>query len=116
MGVSFTSNRGEARTSRVGRNSVVHVAAEAATDDASQRDIVVATNQKATMVRVFYEPPPGGPRSNLNRGAYYVESAMEPMWIKRLQKMRPVTVIVPAVGFFACLCYLPLSKSPNVDR
>lgn len=63
------------------------------------------------MVRIFYEPPPGGPRTHLNRGAYYVESAMEPMWMKRIQKMRPVAVIFPAVAFFMGLCYLPLSKS-----
>ncbi len=62
------------------------------------------------MVRVWYEPPPGGPRSHLNRGAYGVESSMEPLWVKKLARMRPVSVIVPAVSFFAFVCYLPLCK------
>ena len=62
------------------------------------------------MVRVWYEPPPGGPRTHLNRGAYYPESSMEPLFMKKLTRMRPVTVIVPAVAFAACLAYLPLSK------
>ena len=62
------------------------------------------------MVRVWYEPPPGGPRSHLNRGAYGVESSMEPLFMKRLARMKPPTVIIPAVGFFLAVCYLPLSK------
>jgi len=62
------------------------------------------------MVRVWYEPPPGGPRAHLNRGAYGVESAMEPLWVKKLARMRPVSAIVPAVGVFALIAYLPLSK------
>ena len=62
------------------------------------------------MVRVWYEPPPGGPRSNLNRGAYGVSSAMEPLWMKKLARMSPVTVIVPALGLAGLLAYLPLSK------
>ena len=62
------------------------------------------------MVRVWYEPPPGGPRSHLNRGAYGIESSMEPLFVKKLARMRPATVIVPAVGFIAFICYLPLCK------
>ena len=62
------------------------------------------------MVRVWYEPPPGGPRSHLNRGAYGVTSAMEPLWVKKLARMNPVVVIVPALGLAGVLAYLPLSK------
>lgn len=62
------------------------------------------------MVRVWYEPPPGGPRSHLNRGAYGVESSMEPLFVQKLSKMKPATVILPALGIVAFVCYLPLSK------
>lgn len=64
----------------------------------------------ATMVRVWYEPPPGGPRSHLNRGGYGAESAMEPLFMKKLARMRPAAVIIPAVGLVSLLAYLPLSK------
>mmetsp|Transcript_37814 Transcript_37814/g.109108 ORF Transcript_37814/g.109108 Transcript_37814/m.109108 type:complete len:106 (-) Transcript_37814:100-417(-) len=66
------------------------------------------------MVRVWYEPPPGGPRSHLNRGAYGIESSMEPLFVKKLARMRPVSVIVPAVGFVAFVCYLPLLNPKNM--
>jgi hypothetical protein len=72
--------------------------------------VIWKIKQSETMVRVWYEPPPGGPRSHLNRGAYGVESAMEPLWMKKLARMRPASVIVPAVGFIALVAYLPLSK------
>ena len=62
------------------------------------------------MVKVWYEPPPGGPRTNLNRGAYFIDNATTPDLIKRMTKARPITVVAPAVGLIAFLCYLPLSK------
>mmetsp|Transcript_69039 Transcript_69039/g.95943 ORF Transcript_69039/g.95943 Transcript_69039/m.95943 type:complete len:106 (+) Transcript_69039:37-354(+) len=66
------------------------------------------------MVKVWYEPPPGGPRTHLNRGAYYTESALTPDFIKRMSRAKPITVVVPAVSFFAFLCYLPLMSPKNL--
>jgi len=61
---------------------------------------------------VWYEPPPGAPRSNLNRGGYYVESARTPAFITKLSKARPITIIPVAVCTIAAFCYVPLSKYP----
>jgi hypothetical protein len=62
------------------------------------------------MVRVFYEPPPRGPRTNLNRGGYYTESALMPNFLKRWSKASPMFGIAAPVISIICLCYLPLSK------
>jgi hypothetical protein len=62
------------------------------------------------MVKVWYEPPPGGPRSNLNRGAYYIESAMTPTFMKKLHRSPPAPIIMGFLGATALLCYIPLSK------
>ena len=62
------------------------------------------------MVRVWYEPPPGGPRSHLNRGAYYVDNEMTPMFLRKMQRMAPAKVIIPAVAAISALCYLPVGK------
>jgi hypothetical protein len=63
---------------------------------------------------VWYEPPPGAPRSNLNRGGYYVESARTPAFITKLSKARPITIIPAAVCAIAAFCYVPLSKYPYI--
>ena len=61
---------------------------------------------------VWYEPPPGAPRSNLNRGGFYVESARTPAFITKLSKARPITIIPVAVCTIAAFCFVPLSKYP----
>mmetsp|Transcript_48741 Transcript_48741/g.74159 ORF Transcript_48741/g.74159 Transcript_48741/m.74159 type:complete len:106 (-) Transcript_48741:156-473(-) len=66
------------------------------------------------MVKVWYEPPPGGPRSNLNRGAYYIDSAMTPTFIKKLSKSPPAPIIMGFIGVTAFLCYLPLMSPKNL--
>ena len=62
------------------------------------------------MVKVWYEPPPGGPRTHLNRGGYYVESTRTPAFITKMSKARPITVILPAIAAISAMCYIPLSK------
>lgn len=57
---------------------------------------------------VWYEPPPGGPRTHLNRGSYYVECSRTPEFISKMSKARPITVIVPAVVAICTMCYVPL--------
>jgi hypothetical protein len=68
-----------------------------------------------TMVKVWYEPPPGGPRTHLNRGGYYVESARTPAFMTKLSKAKPITVVVPAIAAIAALCYVPLSKYSAIN-
>ena len=62
------------------------------------------------MVRVWYEPPPGGPRSHLNRGGYYFENSKTPEFVKKLARMKPTQAIIPAVAFISLMCYVPISK------
>uniref|UniRef100_A0A6T9Z459 Uncharacterized protein n=1 Tax=Pseudo-nitzschia delicatissima TaxID=44447 RepID=A0A6T9Z459_9STRA len=66
------------------------------------------------MVKVWYQPPPGGPRTHLNRGGYYVESARTPALITKLSKARPATVIFPAIAAIAALCYIPLMNQKGL--
>merc|ERR1712232_456885 len=69
-----------------------------------------------TMVKVWYEPPPGGARSHLNRGTYYVENAMTPTFLKKIQRMQPAKVIVPFVAAISALCYLPLANQKGLPQ
>jgi hypothetical protein len=68
------------------------------------------------MVRVFYEPPPGGPRTHLNRGGYYSESAQMPAFLKRWSRMNPIVGVGAPVVFMTLICYIPLSKYFVVRR
>lgn len=71
----------------------------------------VATQNRSignTMVKVWYEPPPHGPRSALNRPAYGVGGGSTPQFIMRLSKMPQGQVIVGAVVLFSVVAYIPL--------
>lgn len=66
-------------------------------------------NSKITMVKVFYEPPPFGPRSALNRSPYGSGVNGGSMLVRRMSTLPPAMVITGAVSFMAVLAYLPLS-------
>jgi hypothetical protein len=62
------------------------------------------------MVKVWYEPPPYGPRTSLNRPAYGTGGDIGPRWVVKLSKMAPGKVIAGFVAGFVGLAYIPLSK------
>jgi hypothetical protein len=63
------------------------------------------------MVRVFYEPPPFGPGTDLNRTAYGVGGGGSFRGvIERLSKAKQVYAIGIPIAVAMCICYIPLSK------
>jgi hypothetical protein len=63
------------------------------------------------MVRVFYEPPPFGPGTDLNRSAYGVGGGGSFRGvIERLSKAKQVYAIGIPIAVAMCICYIPLSK------
>lgn len=62
------------------------------------------------MVKVWYEPPPYGPRTSLNRPAYGNGGDIGPRWVVRLGKMAPGKVIAGFLAGFTAIAYIPLSK------
>jgi len=62
------------------------------------------------MVRVWYEPPPYGPRTSLNRPSYGIGGDMGPRWVVQLSKMPQGRVIAGSLVVFGILGYLPFSK------
>jgi hypothetical protein len=62
------------------------------------------------MVRVWYEPPPYGPRTDLNRSGYGVHGGgLFGKHLERLSKMNQPMVMTGAVLFAAVICWIPLS-------
>lgn len=63
------------------------------------------------MVRVFYEPPPFGVGTDLNRSGYGVGGGGTfRTLIERASKAKQVYAIgIPLVAFIA-VCYIPVSK------
>jgi len=63
------------------------------------------------MVKVWYTPPPYGPRTSLNRPAYGIGGdAHNPAWVTKIAKMPRTQVIAGFTLFFSCLAYIPLCK------
>lgn len=62
------------------------------------------------MVKVWYEPPPYGPRTALNRPAYGNGNDLGPKWVVRLSKMPASRAILPFVAGFVFLGSIPICK------
>lgn len=62
------------------------------------------------MVKVWYEPPPYGPKSALNRPAYGIGEGTTPRWLLRLSKMPTGPVIMGSIVAFSVLAYIPVSN------
>ena len=65
------------------------------------------------MVRVWYEPPPFGPGTDLNRNAYgfHGGNSLPPRMMERLMKMPQGMAIAVPTAIICALCYIPCSKS-----
>ena len=61
------------------------------------------------MVKVWYEPPPYGPGTSLNRPSYGIQSA-KPSWIQALSRRPQGMVITGACVAIAIVSYVPVSK------
>ncbi len=62
------------------------------------------------MVKVWYQPPPFGPRTALNRPSYGLAGDGGLRWVNTLSKMPPGRVICGFIAGFATLAYIPLSE------
>ena len=61
------------------------------------------------MVKVWYEPPPFGPRTSLNRAPYGIsEGTRTPQWLVKLSKMPKWQSIGAVMGATMVLAYIPL--------
>ena len=62
------------------------------------------------MVKVWYQPPPYGPRTSLNRPAYGNGGDLGPRWVVQISKMPPGRVIAGFIAAASVIAYIPLSK------
>jgi hypothetical protein len=62
------------------------------------------------MVKVWYTPPPYGPRTALDRPAYGLGRGSTPQWLVRLSKIPKWQAITGVVTLFSVVAYLPLCK------
>mmetsp|Transcript_24509 Transcript_24509/g.30804 ORF Transcript_24509/g.30804 Transcript_24509/m.30804 type:complete len:104 (+) Transcript_24509:57-368(+) len=60
------------------------------------------------MVKVWYQPPPFGPRTSLNRPSYGISGDVGPRWVVQISKMPPGRVICGFIAGFVTLAYIPL--------
>jgi hypothetical protein len=64
------------------------------------------------MVKVWYEPPPYGVGTSLNRPPYGTADTGA-KWLQKLARVPQWQVMTAAVGTVMVLSYIPLSKIPN---
>ena len=68
------------------------------------------------MVKVWYEPPPFGPRTTLSRPAYGISGdAVNPQWLVRMSKAPQWQVITGSILVFSVLAYIPLCTSVHMS-
>ena len=66
------------------------------------------------MVRVFYEPPPYGVKTCLNRTGYGLTGGgLLGDVLEKISKGRPNVAMAVATVGICCVCYIPLSKTTN---
>ena len=63
------------------------------------------------MVKVWYEPPPFGPRSSLDRPSYGLVERGTPRWVIQLSKAPGWQVMTGTIIVFSAVAWIPLSKS-----
>jgi len=64
------------------------------------------------MVRVWYEPPPYGPGTDLNRSGYGVHGGgIFKGFLERASRVRQPVAMAAGVGVALVLAYIPVSKS-----
>lgn len=69
-------------------------------------------NKTSTMVKVWYTPPPYGPRTSLDRPAYGLgKVGTTPEWLVRLAKAPKVPAITGVITVFSIMAWLPLCTS-----
>jgi len=64
-------------------------------------------------VRVWYEPPPHGPRTSLEHPAYGMTKSFGPRWLNKLAKLPEHRVIPIAVIGFSILGAIPIFFRDN---
>lgn len=60
------------------------------------------------LIRVFYEPPPFGPRTSLDRSTYGMEGGTTPAWVEKLSKMPAWQPIVAGCTLMLVGGYVPI--------
>ena len=69
----------------------------------------LSTDTIIQMVKVWYEPPPYGPGTSLNRPSYGQQAGGAQL-IQQLSRRPQGTLIAGAIVAFSAIAYIPISK------